>query len=160
MAAATSRPRSTRRGSSKANLAYDLGHRGEPMPAWVEDNDDYLDAYEEGVSDRDGTGGADTGRPDRKKNTEPRHLSSVPSPDDDDLTETKPAASSTPADPVTDTGGRSSFMPSMPSVITSGGGVGSAILAAFAYAFAVNLINGTASQWLSAKWTNGRGSLP
>jgi hypothetical protein len=159
VAAAAGRPRSSRGGSSKTSLAFDLGRKGEHAPAWLGDDPRYSDAYENGVSERDRSA---AGAPAR----EPE-----PAPGSDNVTDIGDA----PSARKRRTGGRarkawSSTTGSQrwPGFVSTGGGlvvsstgnIGSAILGAFGYALLVNILKGTGTAWLKAKWTNGDGKLP
>jgi hypothetical protein len=159
-AATGGRPRSTRGGSSKRSLAYDLGHRGEDAPAWLGDHPDYADAYEEGVSDRDATGGADTGR---REDTPPRaHRRDTSRSSASNVVPISTARSAPPASSTRRASTSSAPAPAKGSsaIVTAGGSVASAVLGAFAFALLRNVIEGTGTKWLSAKWTNGDGKLP
>lgn len=168
-AAAGGRPRSARGGSSKTNLAYDLGRKGEPAPPWVHDEPAYADSYEEGVSDRDGAGGTDSGpRRAPQRRSAPKRTEQ-PTKNADVI----PISSAPSAPPSKDTSSSGPFLgQSWPTSVSSGAGktqgaviratgsAGSAVLGAFAYALFINVLGGTGTKWLSAKWTNGDGKLP
>lgn len=158
--AAGTRPRSHRGGSARANLAYDLGRRGEPAPAWLRDHPEHAGEYERGVDDRDA---AQAGAPPRERNdpTDPaRHADEAIPVSDADRREfgDEPA----PADES----GRRSLLPSV-NFTSSGGGVtaqvSSALIGLGLYAVVVNFARGgwpQVTRWFWAKLTNAGGTLP
>lgn len=155
------RPASTRGGNSRRHLAYDLGYRGEPLPAWAEDHPTLIDAWEDGVSDRDRAGG-DTqpaGGPKKPKAepaaSEPASATRTPATGDSSPTP-EPSRSSASGLP-------SLRMPRSTSIETVSDSLGSVLVGLVGYAIVINAIRGGwtgVKQWLSAKFTNGDGSLP
>jgi hypothetical protein len=150
--AAGGRPRSSRGGQSRSNLAYDLGHRGEPMPEWVENNDAHVEAYQDGRAD-----GAPRDSDDEPRTSTPPRRSTPPAEDDNVIPlrpKTQPSPS--PASNPWTGGGSTSY------VTTSADSVASAALGAVLYCVLFNAVTGGWSgvkKWLSAKFTNGDGSL-
>jgi hypothetical protein len=81
------------------------------------------------------------------------HVSGTPAPDN-----VRPISSAPSASPTRTVG--SDLAGAGRLVSGTAASIGSAILGAFAYALLINVIKGTGTAWVEAKFTNGHGSLP